>query len=218
MSIRTLKWMLLGPVLALLPLGVSFGAEWPAPPPGQPEQMWSRIDYDPNLSDPFFESNEWSYPSHIIKHPDGSFEDTSSDKRPAEEPPHVKHTAKCLSISMGAAHPVEFCEARLLDVNAMDLFIHNSGPGYHDALRVRIRNGMFTCQYWTLYKQYIPGPLIWTTKRQSLTLDKKAYRSGDVIKGKIDFECLDEQFSKHLERDAHPVTINLYGVFKTVVE
>jgi len=31
---------------------------WQAPP-GGPEQMSSRVDYDPKLSDRFFESDEW---------------------------------------------------------------------------------------------------------------------------------------------------------------
>lgn len=58
-SIRPLKWILLGPFLALLLLGNSFGtARWANPPSGQPAQMSSWVDYDPKLTDPFFESNE----------------------------------------------------------------------------------------------------------------------------------------------------------------
>ncbi len=83
MPIRPLKWILFGPILALLLVGRSFGAAWwSVPLEGQPAQMWSPVDYDPKLTDPFFKSEEWSYPWHIIKHPDGHFEDTTSDKRP----------------------------------------------------------------------------------------------------------------------------------------
>jgi hypothetical protein len=186
-------------------------------PSGQPEQMWSPVDYDPMMTDPFFKSNKWSYPWYIIKHPDGHFEDTTSDKRPEKEPPRLKHTAKCFSTSLGCKHSVEFCEARLLDVNMIDLFIHHWSPGFNDALRVRIRNGMFTCQYWLVYNAGPTEGLIWTTKRQKLTLDKKTYRKGDVIKGRIDFECLDEFINpKYPGRPPRPITIN--GVFKTIVE
>jgi len=155
MSVRPLKRMLLASVSGLLLLGHSFGAEWwSVPPSGQPEQMRSKVDYDPKLSDPFFESNEWSHPLYIIKHPDGHFEDTTSDKKPEKEPHRLKHTANCFStpFGVGGKHLVRFCEARLVDVNTIDLLIHESNPAFIDKLRVQIRNGMFTCQYSTAYK------------------------------------------------------------------
>ena len=86
------------------------------------------------------------YPRNIIKHPDGTFEDTTSDIRPQKEPPHLKLTAKCFSTSFGAKHEVEFCKARHIDGNGVDLLIYHSSAGHDDRLLVRIRNGMFTCQ------------------------------------------------------------------------
>ncbi len=50
------------------------GTEWLAPSPGRPDQMWSPVNYDPKLTDPFFESNAWSYPWWIIEKPDGTFD------------------------------------------------------------------------------------------------------------------------------------------------
>ena len=203
--------MLLGPVLALLLLGWSFGAEWPAPPPGQPEQIWSRIHYDPNLSDPFFESNEWSYRDYDAK-------GNPPERRP-KEPPRVRHTAKCFSTSLRTAHRVRFCEARLLEENAIDLFIYEDSPAFFDQMSVRIRNALFTCQYWTGYKAPGKADLIWTTKRQNLTMDKKVYRKGDVIKGRIDFECVEEPTNpEYVEKyGKYVATIKVYGVFRTVI-
>jgi hypothetical protein len=192
---------------------------WEAPS-GQPTQMWSKVDYDPKLTDPFFESNEWSYPWWIIKHRDGQFESTrSEDESSVKDPPRVKHTAKCFSTSFGTVHLIKFCEARLLDANAIDLLIHEKNPAFRDALRVQVRNGMFTCQYWTFYAAG-PTDLIWTTKRQKLTLDRKMYRRGDVIKGKIDFECVQEITDpEHVEKYGKgTTTISVSGVFKTIVE
>jgi hypothetical protein len=227
MSIRSLKWILLGPALALLLLEHGFAGNlkygvgsWEVPP-GQPDQMWSRVDYDPKLTDPFFKSNKWSYPWYIIKHPDGHFEDTRG-KRPKKEPPRLKHTANCFSAAGGAEHLLRFCEARFLDPNGIDLLIHETNPSYIDALRVQIRNGMFACQYWAKYRirfSIKPGT-IWTTKRQKLTLDKKAYRKGDTIKGRIDFECVEEATNpSYVEKyGKNPTTIKLHGVFRTIVE
>ena len=43
-------------------LGSGFGASREDPPLGQPSQMQSNVDYDRKLTDPFFKSNERSYP------------------------------------------------------------------------------------------------------------------------------------------------------------
>jgi hypothetical protein len=185
--------------------------------------MWSEVDYDPKLTDPFFDSNEWSYPWWIIKHPDGHFESTrSEDERPVKDPPRLKLTAKCFFTSLGSKHLVRFCEARLLDVNILDLLIHESNPSFIDTLRLQIRNGMFTSQYWTGFKirPTMPPGATWTTKRQELTLDRKVYRKGDVIKGRIDFECVQDMTDPKLVYHYHgnPTTIKVYGVFKTIVE
>jgi hypothetical protein len=228
MSIRSLKWIMLGPVLVLLFFSHGFAGNleygvgtWEVPS-GQPTQMQSQVDYDRKLTDPFFKSNKWSYPWYIIKHPDGHFEDTRSDKRPKKEPPRLKHTANCFSTAYGGAHLLRFCEAKLLDPNMIDLLIHESNPAYIDAVRVEIRNEMFSCQYWAMYKvgfKRRPGT-IWTTTRQELTLDKKIYRKGDVIKGKIELECVEEPTNpEYIEKwGKNPKTIKVYGVFKTIVE
>jgi hypothetical protein len=210
-------------VLTLFFVGHGFGAEdgydvWQVPP-GQPAQMWSKVDYDPKLTDTFFESDEWSYPYWIIKHPDGHFTSTrSSDTNPVENPPHLKHTAKCFSTSFGVKHVVSFCEARLFDEHSIDLLIHETNPAFRDSLLVRIRDGKFQCQYWIIdgFHTYT-----WTTTSQELTLDKKAYAKGDFIKGRIDFECLAEpKDPKDIQRWGRDptTTIKVFGVFKTILE
>jgi len=116
---------------------------------------------------------------------------------------------------------VRFCEAKLLDLNAIDLLIHEFSPAFRDALRIQIRNGKFTSQYWTLYiVGPPPGDYIWTTKRQKLILDRKAFRKGDVIKGRIDFECVEENADPRLVESygRNPTTIKVKGVFQTIVE
>ncbi|MBI5570114.1 MAG: hypothetical protein HY914_09225 [Desulfomonile tiedjei] len=229
MAIRRLRGILLGPVLALLRLvhcpagNLEYGIGTWEVPSSQPVQMRSQVDYDPKLRDPFFVANEWSYPWWIVEHPDGHFESTRGiDESPVKDPPRLKHTAKCFSSSFGGReHRVRFCEARLLDMNVVNLLIHEKNPAYRDALKVQIRNGNFTCQYWT---RYVAGPppdgYVWTTKRQKLTLDKKSYRKGDVIKGRIDFECVEEVTDpEEVEKYGRlPTTIKVHGVFKTIVE
>ncbi len=215
MSTRPLKWIVLGPVMALLLLVTCVAREWEDPTAGQPPQMWSRVDYDPKLDDPFFKSKEWSYWT-------GDQYIDSGMVPEGEVPAKLKHTAKCFSTSFGREHRVRFCEARLLDRNTIGLFIHESNPAFVDRLIVRIRNGTFTSQYWTLFKIRATaesGP-IWTTTRQELTLDKKTYNRGCVIKGRIDLECVQEHTDpKWVPYDgAYQTPISVKGLFKAIVE
>ena len=179
-------------------------------PREQPPQMRSQVNYDPNLFHPFFESNEMSHKDGTRAH---------RGKKRHRRKASLKHTAKCFSTSFGSKHEVRFCEAKFLDEQKIDLFIHESNRAFNDNLRVLIRNGRFTCQYRTVYMNML-GPsdvLTWTTKRQKLTLDKKVYRKGEEIKGRIDVEILDELFSPTYP-DRPPRLIKVYGVFKTIVQ
>ena len=46
--------------LVLLVVDHGLGAQWPLLPRGQPAQIKSQVKYDPKLSDPFFETEEWT--------------------------------------------------------------------------------------------------------------------------------------------------------------
>jgi hypothetical protein len=206
-------WLALTTVLLLSLPTHGLGYDMWQPPPGQPAQMWSKFDYDPKLWDTFFESDVMGYPDrgHIT---------TRGKKRKGEDSSLSEHTARCFSNSLGTKHLVEFCEARLVDANTIDLLIHHTSPGFHDRLRVQVRNGMFTCQFWNLYQ--IPGraDMVWTTKRQALTLDKELYRKGDVLKGRIDLECVMEATNPEFieKKGRRTRTVKVYGVFKPIVE
>jgi hypothetical protein len=205
-------------VLALLCANYCLSGEWPQPPPGQPIQIKSQVKYDPTLSDPFFKSDEWSYPWWIIRHDDGTIENTAGGPTDESQLPRLKHTARCFTSFQGD-HWINFCDARRLDGDKMEIYIHYGDAAYSDNLRIEISNGAFESQYWTYYKRVIIGEAgpTWTTKKQALTLDKQAYRKGDVIKGRIDIEVVDELINPEFpDRPPRPITFR--GVFKTIVE
>ncbi len=131
----------------------------------------------------------------------------------------MKHTAKCLS-TYDEDHLVKFCEARLLDVNMIDLRFKEDNASFYERLSIQIINAMFRCQYWANCDICQYKGVIWTTKRQKLTLDNKEYRKGDVIRGRIDFECEQEQTDPDYVKKCgrQPITIKISGVFKTIVE
>jgi hypothetical protein len=186
-------------------------------PEGQPTQIKSTVTYDPQLYDPFFESNEWSYPWFIIIHADGDIENTTGGTTDEKELPRLQHTANCFTAHQGE-HAIKFCEARLLTDNTIELFVHDMSPSTNDNLKILVKDGLFSCQYWTTYvADKGDEGLIWTTKRQKLILDKKVYTIGSVIKGKIEFECLQEVTNPKYG-GGFPRSIIIKGVFKTTLK
>jgi len=241
----------LAAALALLLVGYSFGyVKW-QDISWQPAQMWSKVDYDPKLSDPFFDSDEWICEDGYIssaKCRDGKYVQIlrkPGESRPTgpcgeskewtcpdgckkcaickDGTPVVKCTAKCISNSRNVEHPVSFCEAKFSHPNTIDLFIHTEVGLCPDRLRIQITDRYFRCQYWTVYmaQTNVNSSLVWSTILQKLTLEKEEYHSGDLIKGKIEFECLESTMHpKYTEkRGRHRKTsIKVYGAFKTIVQ
>lgn len=129
----------------------------------------------------------------------------------------MKRTAKCFTSFQGD-HWINFCDAKLIDDHKIELFIHDyHGPTW-DNLKIVVHDGVFWSQYWT--ESNMESSWIWVTKRQELTLDKNMYQRGDLIKGRIYFECV--------EGLAHPrptytfqeslTVIKIQGVFKTILK
>ena len=198
MIIRPLTWLLLAPAFALLLLtagiadAVRYGAEMWELRRGPHDQMWSQVNYDPIPADPFFESNGLLYSRGYVPY---TFE------VPGKGPNREKHTAECFSNVPGGRSLIKFCDARFIGPHRIDLLIHVLGGFEYVGLRIWIRDGKFKSAYWGDSSRKSP------TTRQKLTLDKKTYQKGDVIKGRIDFECING-----LD------VIKVYGFFKTIVE
>jgi hypothetical protein len=201
-------------VLALMLLCQGF-KNWDDPPLGQPAQMRSRVTYDAKLSDPFFESEEWICPGWLEKAPDGRIINRLGG--PGEKELPAKRTAKCFTNSFGDDHSINFCDAKLIDDHKIELFIHDSDAPTWDNLKIVVQDGVFRSQYWV---GGVGGNWMWTTKRQKLTLDKKVYRKGDTIKGRIFFECVEECVNprpRHRFQES-PDVIKIQGVIKTIVK
>lgn len=170
------------------------------------------VTYDPNVSDPFFEKEEWSHTCSIPRLPDGrAFQD---EKLP------VKHTAKCVS-SYQFQHTIDSCRATLLGDGTIKFSICYTCSPIMEYLWIDVYRGRF----WNIYRtrhEYPGGyiSLTWPTKHQELTLNHKVYRKGDTIKGKFAFESTmettDQALVKYFERSQ--TTIKIYGVFETILE
>jgi hypothetical protein len=195
-------------------IGFVYGRDmWPEPPPGQPEQMWSKVEYELKFDDPFFHPKEWIYPARVVNYPNHTY---AAHIKP--EYIDKSYTARCFvwSGEDDYAHSLGLCQARFLTSSKQDLLIRRSPEGAsYDKLSIRIRNGNFVCIYWNeFYGQNVK----WVTTEQKLIIDKSTYKKNDEIKGKIEFKCiLDYEHSK-LKRvpvKADKVmTVKISGVFK----
>jgi hypothetical protein len=193
------SWILaLTAVLLLLLLGHGFGLV--LTPDLAP--MWSRVHYDPNLTEDVL--------TRLMKMVSLS-------------------TDKCYFTSFGIKKGV-VCKLTLIRPDYVHVsiskerleYLHGETPDDYDpeycgeTLNVEIIKGMFRC-YHERRDCIKPGCGYWckaTTKRQELTLDKQTYRKGDVITGRIDFECLVE--CPQCPEKPEPVIVK--GVFRTILK
>ncbi|MBP7866494.1 MAG: hypothetical protein KA419_11130 [Acidobacteria bacterium] len=188
-------------------------ADLPAQPPGpQPAQRSSRVAFDPGLSDPFFASEISLLPWWIVENPDGTFENTLGGPEAPADIPRLKQTARCWT-RFQYPHEIRFCEAELTESGELRIFLHDETASTFDNLEITVKDGRFRCQYWTTY----PSPpgntgLVWVTKKQRLTLDRKICRPGDLLKGRVDFTCEQVDTARPASRPVRR-TIRIQGVF-----
>ena len=171
-------------------------------PKEQPEQIKTRVQYASELNNPFFFSHEGS----------------AGDANLGEDPKKiVTHTANCITEHQ-MRHVIRFCDAQLLSDGTLELYIHDFTAATNDNLKIKIKDGYFTSQYWTTYIVDKGNEnVIWTTKKQALILNKKNYKKGDTIKGKIKFECLQE-VTNAKSGERYPQSISIEGYFKPTLK
>ncbi|MGO9568142.1 MAG: hypothetical protein ACLP5H_11425 [Desulfomonilaceae bacterium] len=212
-------------VLGLMFLCQGF-INWDDPPRGQPAQIISQVNYDPNLSDPFFETERWTNGNWVTTLDADAVNrrivvtDTLEQCPSGEEKLHcLKITARCVN-SLDFKHPIHFCDASLLDGGGIELHIHDPTllkvDPFDQHLLIGIKEGVFWSQYRVAYEE-ARGPMTWTTKKQELILDKQVYHRGDVIKGRIVFECK-ENYKAFVNGVVYTTIIKVNGVFKTVLK
>jgi hypothetical protein len=201
--------------LAALLVALSITAVWNSCRE-RPRQMVSAVEYDRDIFDPFFDQEESSPPWWIIERDDGSFEDTTGEITEREDIPRMRHTADCRTRHQ-FPRVIRFAEARRV-ADGLEIRVHDETASTFDDLTVLAHKGRFSAQYKTRYPADPPDiGLIWTTTKQRLVLDKKSYRPGDVIRGRIEFECLQEIVDPRYG-DRAPRKIRIEGPFKPILK
>ena len=150
--------------------------------------LWSKRDIDIHFNDTLTFPKKWDYPWYMILLPDGRFEKTLGNKPiSSEDTIKLYHTANCITNHQGL-HDVNYCVA-LIDNDSITLTFEPQLPAYASQLTVKIKNDLFSSNFWTAYPDLRVDEIIsWKTTKQKLILDKENYKLGGIIKGYIEVE------------------------------
>jgi len=182
----------------------------------QPKQMLSKVKYDTNIKDTFFEKQYFSYEWFMIQEDDGTFSSAIYDSLGNEIIDTTKniHTANCITQHQGE-HTIRYCNA-FYKGDTLMLFINDFTASTYDNLLVKVFNGKFSCQYWTAYPSMQRSQkLTWVTTSQRLTLNSEKYKVDDEVKGKIYVMIKEEQLTHEGLKETTKIMIE--GVVKTRV-
>lgn len=100
---------------------------------------------DPSLKIDTSFNHKWLYPWYVVKHKDGSFENTLSDSIHAEDTARQFYTAACTNTHLGS-HKINYCKASLYN-DDVELRFSGQPPGYNEEMVIVIRKDAFKGQY-----------------------------------------------------------------------
>ncbi len=176
------------------------------------DTLESRIKVDDSLHSPFFTTSETSYPWHIIRHDDGSFEDTLDGTVSRRDMIPLEHTAQCISTHQGN-HQMDFCHARLSG-NTLKLEIYGGLPAFASSLMIEINGSQFKCFFRAAYPVQTPG-LRWNILSKELVVKTLDFKKGSRMPAKINvtFEEITPRNGKELKEQ-----YEIVGYIKPVIQ
>jgi hypothetical protein len=167
---------------------------------------------DKDLYSIFFDSHEASYKWYIVKHDNGTFEDTMGGKVSKEDKIPIEHTSNCVSTHQGE-HSMNFCDANLKS-RVLQLKIHGGLPAYASSLLIEVKeNQEFFCFFKAVYHAPVTD-LKWNILSKKLRL-----KTSDFKKGKQIFGWLSVEFEETSTYKGEKVAIiyKIEGFIKPVV-
>ena len=164
--------------------------------------LLSKVTYDNSLSDSFFQSDQWSYPSFTVKDINGKFDFGIEGE---EDTSHLYHTAN-IGVTFDSLHNIN------LDADAYKI---RYGKAYHlrdtlviefseltpssyDFIKIMVQNEYFKSEYTGGY----PWINCYKFDNQKLILQQRKVFPGDTLRGYLDF------------RTNTPKYLHLKGFFK----
>ncbi|MCP3901850.1 MAG: hypothetical protein GY707_19250 [Desulfobacteraceae bacterium] len=168
---------------------------------------------DKDLHSKFFDSHEASYKWHILKHSDGTFEDTMDGEVSDEDKIPIQHTSNCVSTHQGK-HSMNFCDATLKS-GVLRLKIHGGLPAYSSSVLVEINENN---EFFFFFKAAYPAPV--SDLKWNILSKKMRLKTTDFKKGKKVLAWLSVEFEETSTYKGEKV-VKIYkieGYIKPVIE
>ena len=158
------------------------------------KQPINTVAYNSLLSDTFFLSESWSYPSFTTKDMNGEF---GFSIQGDNDTSHLYHTANIIAISdslneneeyyktiSGGYEQIRYGKAYIVGKTTL-LKFEQYTPSSYDDLTIKIKDGYF----FSIYERGFPatGNKYYDFDKESLVLQKEINVIGDTLRGYLDF-------------------------------
>lgn len=176
------------------------------------DKLKSKITFDDKLHSKFFDSSESSYPWHISKKEDGTFESALGEEITNEEKIPIEHTSNCISTHQGK-HIMNFCSAAH-NSGTLELEIYGGLPAYSSSLMIAVKDLEFFCYFRAAY----PAPV--SNCKWNILSKKLIFKSKDVSKGKRIYAWVSVEFEETSTYQGETTTnqYKIEGYLKPVVK
>jgi hypothetical protein len=152
------------------------------------QSKYSPIVIDKQIKDTFSFAKKWDYSWEVFKDErTGKFTKNNSEPLKRSDTAHLFFTANC-STNVQGGYNIRYCFA--YKKNEIITLIFSDGlPAYASEFFIYIKGDSCSFKPKIIYPGYIPGQKIsYEVTKQNLTLNKSAYKTGDIIIGYVDTE------------------------------
>jgi|GEM_PF-2871940 len=187
------------------------------------KSFWSKVRVEKKLADPFFTKRQFKHSWYMIRHEDGSWESTMSDSagKAIIDTTRYEITARCL-VNKDTFNVLDEADA-WFEKDTLRIRLKGMSASFFARFDIDVHKDNFTSAYSTSF--IYPTELQrWETLRQQLILDKKSYKPGDEVRGRVRYECLQTVHAREFgTADEQPIniytdTVWVEGVFRCRVK
>ncbi len=152
-----------------------------------PAIKYSPVVINTQMKDTFSFVSQWAYPWYVENDGTGHFSSDFGEKITAKDTAQLFFTAKC-STNVQGGYEIRYGFAKTQNTG-FDLVFVDGYPAYGSEFYFYVRGDSFYFMPWTVYPISSFGEEIsYRINRQTLTLNKKKYLTGDIIIGYVDAE------------------------------
>ncbi|MEO1627963.1 MAG: hypothetical protein AAFV25_22630 [Bacteroidota bacterium] len=209
----SLDKILLIPVCASL---ILLGWWWNEPRGDAAQDGFCKASVDAALVVPPIATNDWSYPNHVVLHPDGHFENTVGDTIAAMDTVHLWHNSHCyLFKGVDTLERLPFAQAKR-QAAGIQIDLGGAGLGNGISLRVELDKQLYFKPQYLISYLFPYDSLEIKNLFCQLEINRASHQVGDTLVGRLDMRF--EQTIYRNQRAGQPFQREIRGVFFAPVQ